>query len=105
MAPPNSHPRHPVLDFGVPMPGTRSLAAALLAALALGLPAARAENASAPLLPGDRLHGNILTPGDGDLLTLYLPSGTSSPGSSPPTPPTRSWTSPPSPSPAPGGSA
>src|SRR5688572_6955683 len=53
----------------------RTPAAALLAALALGIPAARAENASAPLLPGDRLHGNILTPGDADRLQVYLPAG------------------------------
>jgi hypothetical protein len=55
---------------------SRTPAAALLVLLALGLPSARAENASAPLLAGDRLHGNVLTPGDGDLLSLYLPAGT-----------------------------
>jgi len=59
---------------------TRPTAAALLALLAVslpaGLPAARAENASAPLLAGDRLHGNILAPGDADRLDVYLPAGT-----------------------------
>ncbi len=50
--------------------------AAALALAALLAPAARAENASATLLAGDILHGNIATPGDGDRLSLYLPGGT-----------------------------
>ena len=50
----------------------RSLATASLAVL-LAAAAARAENATAPHIPGDRLHGNILTPGEFDTLTVYLP--------------------------------
>ena len=48
-------------------------AAALLAALLAPL-AARAENASAALLPGDRLHGNIVAPGETDRLLVWLPA-------------------------------
>ena len=54
----------------------RALFPLLALGLALGLPAARGENASAPLLPGDLLRGNILAPGDSDRLEIYLPSGT-----------------------------
>jgi hypothetical protein len=50
-------------------------ACAVAAVLACGLPLARADNAAADLLPGDRLHGNILTPDDFDALSLYLPAG------------------------------
>jgi hypothetical protein len=54
----------------------RSLAAALLSALAATAPGAGAENASATLLPGDRLHGDILAAGDDDRLLCWLPEGT-----------------------------
>src|SRR5690349_18342911 len=72
-----------VLGCGVPAPPARRspvnrsrlLAAAALAALATGLPSALAVNAAAPLVAGDRLHGNILAPSDADLLTIYLPAG------------------------------
>ncbi len=43
------------------------------ALLALGA-AALAVNADADLLPGDRLHGNILAPGDSDELRIWLPA-------------------------------
>jgi hypothetical protein len=47
----------------------------MLAVLALGLPAAGAQHAAAPILPGDTLHGDIPTPGDEDDLSIYLPGG------------------------------
>jgi hypothetical protein len=53
-------------------------AAGLLAALALVLPgpaAAEGIHASADLLPGDRLHGNLPSGGDEDRLSIYLPGG------------------------------
>ena len=44
-------------------------------ALALAATAAWGLNASATLLPGDRLNGNIVTPGENDSLSIYLPEG------------------------------
>jgi hypothetical protein len=45
------------------------------AAILLAASAALADNASATLLAGDTLHGDILTPGDRDTLSVYLPGG------------------------------
>ncbi|MHC4924894.1 MAG: hypothetical protein ACYTG4_12615, partial [Planctomycetota bacterium] len=50
-----------------------SLAVACLTLLAAA-PWAVAENASAEILPGDRLQGTIVTPGDEDRITVYLPA-------------------------------
>ena len=50
------------------------LAAAALSLLAAAA-AARADNAAATLLPGDTLHGDIQTPGERDVLSVYLPGG------------------------------
>jgi hypothetical protein len=50
-----------------------ALAAALL--LAAAAVPALAENATAPVLPGDTLHGNILAAGDFDRIEVYLPGG------------------------------
>src|SRR5688572_4407440 len=44
-------------------------------ALALAASAAWGLNASATLLHGDRLTGNIVTPGENDSLSIYLPAG------------------------------
>ena len=53
-----------------------SAALALAGLLAAAAPA-RADNAAATLLPGDTLHGDIQTPGERDVLSVWLPGGCS----------------------------
>jgi len=52
----------------------RPLPASLLALL-VAAAAALADNASATLFPGETLNGDIQTPGERDVLSIYLPGG------------------------------
>ncbi len=56
--------------IAAPLPAVAAFVAAVLsAATAMG------ENAAATVPPGSRLHGDIVTPGDQDHLSMFLPAG------------------------------